>query len=108
MLAAMAARIERLKHLSRTQPSLPASVEFTELEIEALLILKKNRKKRTEQILDRMPTIEEAVRWVAELGGYTGKSSGGPPGSVVLRRGLEPLRIAAEVVKLMRSSEKKM
>jgi Transposase DNA-binding/Transposase Tn5 dimerisation domain len=108
MLAATAARIERLKHLSRTQPNLPASVEFTEFELEALVMLKKARKKRTEQIPEGVPTIEEAVRWVAELGGYTGKSSGGPPGSVVIRRGLEPLRIAAEVVKLMRSSEKKM
>jgi hypothetical protein len=108
MLAATAARIERLKHLSRTQPSLPASVEFTEFELEALLMLKKARKKRTEQIPEGIPTIEEGVRWVAELGGYTGKSSGGPPGSVVIRRGLEQLRLAAEVVKLMRSSEKKM
>lgn len=107
MLAAKAARIERLKHLSRTQPSLPASVELTELEIEVLLMLKKSQKKRTEQILDKMPTIEEAVRWVADLGGYTGKSSGGPPGSVVIRRGLETLRISAEAVKLMRSSEKR-
>lgn len=108
MLAATAARIERLKHLSRTQPSLPASVEFTEFELEALVMLKKVRKRKTEQIPEGVPTIEEAVRWIAELGGYTGKSSGGPPGSVTIRRGLEPLRIAAEVVKLMRSSEKKM
>jgi len=108
MLAATAARIERLKHLSRTQPNLPASVEFTEFELEALLMLKKVRKKRTEQIPEGIPTIEEAVRWVAELGGYTGKSSGGPPGSVTIRRGLEPLRLAAEVLKLMRSSGKKM
>lgn len=108
MLAATAARIERLKHLSRTQPSLPASVELTEFELEALIMFKKARKKRTEQIPEGVPTIEDAVRWVAELGGYTGKSSGGPPGSVTIRRGLETLRIAAEAVKLMRSSEKKM
>lgn len=106
MLAATAARIERLKHLSRTQPSLPASVELTQFEIEALVMLKKVRKKRTEQIPE-VPTIEDAVRWIAELGGYTGKSSGGPPGSVTIRRGLETLRPAAEIVKLMRSSEKR-
>jgi len=33
-----------------------------------------------------------------ELGGYTGKSSGGPPGSVTLRRGLEKIATAANVL----------
>jgi hypothetical protein len=108
MLAATAARIERLKHLARTQPSLPATIEFTELEIEALLMLKKARKKRTEQIPDGIPTIEEAVRWVAELGGYTGKSSGGPPGSVTIRRGLDflkPFALGVEMAKHGRESK---
>jgi hypothetical protein len=35
-----------------------------------------------------VPTIGLAARWIADLGGYTGRSSGDPPGSIVIRRGL--------------------
>jgi hypothetical protein len=106
MLAAVSTRIERLKQLARTQPNAPATIEFSELELEVLVALKRNRKKKTETIPDGVPNMEAAVRWVAELGGYTGNSSGGPPGSVTIRRGLERLGIAVEAVKRMRSSGK--
>jgi hypothetical protein len=97
ILAAVAVRIERLKFLSRTQPMTPAGVELTPTEIEALILMKRKRKKRTETIpADIKPTIADVTRWIAELGGYTGKSSGGPPGTIVLRRGLERLHYAVE------------
>lgn len=106
MLAAVSTRIERMKQLARTQPNAPATIEFTELEVEVLVFLKRKRKKKNEIIPDN-PTIEQAVLWTAELGGYTGKSSGGPPGSVTIRRGLERITIAAEAVELLRSSGKR-
>ena len=89
LLAAVATRVEQLKHLSRTTPDAPASSIMSELEIEALKAAKMRQKKRTEVIPERMPTVAEAVRWIADLGGYTGKSSGGPPGSITIGRGLE-------------------
>jgi len=93
--AAVAVRIERLKYLSRTEPRLPATAELTGLEIRVLKALKKRRRRKNESI-PAAPTIGDATRWIAELGGYTGKSSGGPPGATVLRRGLERLHIAVE------------
>src|SRR5262249_17856763 len=36
MLAPVAMRVERLKHLARSQPNLPASAELSDIEIEAL------------------------------------------------------------------------
>lgn len=99
VLSAVAARIERLKRLSRSSPDLQASEELTQFEIEALVLLKRERKKSNEDVSDA-PSIAEAVRWIAELGGYTGKSSGGPPGSITIARGLERLMVAAEVVEL--------
>jgi hypothetical protein len=42
---------------------------------------------------------------VAELGGYTGTSSGGPPGSITLARGLFRLRDAADTLRAMGSQE---
>jgi hypothetical protein len=95
ILAVVATRIERLKLLSRTQPQLPASMELSNYEIRALLHLRQEINHRAEIGLDDMPTIGQATVWIAELGGYTGKSSGGPPGSITLRRGLECLRPAA-------------
>jgi hypothetical protein len=35
---------------------------------------------------------------VAEISGYTGKSSGGQPGPTVIARGLERIGIGAEVL----------
>ncbi len=101
LLSAVALRIERLKHISRSEPDLPASVELTRHEIEALVHLKRIDKKRNETIPDVMPTIAQATLWIAELGGYTGKSSGGPPGSITIRRGLDRLRPAAKLLKAL-------
>ncbi|HVK65177.1 MAG TPA: IS4 family transposase [Polyangium sp.] len=104
MLAAIATRTERLKHLARTQPDLPATEELATHEVEALVLLKRKRKKKNEQIPDGIPPIALAVQWIAELGGYTGKSSGGPPGSVTISRGLERLAPAAEMLRVLREN----
>jgi hypothetical protein len=106
ILAAVAVRIERLKHLSRTEPNLPASVELTSCEIEALLLLKRQHQKKTEDIPDEAPTISIATRWIAELGGYTGKSSGGPPGSTTIGRGLVHLQIVAQMLEKLKAMGK--
>ena len=106
ILAAVAVRIERLRLLSRTAPEQPASIEPTPHEIRALIVLKRQAKKRTEVIADSMPTIGQTTVWIAELGGYTGKSSGGPPGSITIRRGLERLRPAATLLKALESEQR--
>jgi hypothetical protein len=97
ILSAVAARTERLKYLARSSPDLPASVELAEPELEALFLLKQRRKTDNE-VLSASPTIAEATRWIAELGGYTGKSSGGPPGTITIARGLERLAMATEML----------
>lgn len=101
MLAAVSTRIERLKQLARSQPNLPATIEFTPIEVEAIVMLKRKRKKKTEIIPDVL-TIAQAVRYVADIGGYNGKSSGGPPGAVTILRGLERVAIAVEVLQLVK------
>ena len=107
VLAAVAIRAERLKHLSRESPRTPATTEFSSVELDALIILKRRYGKRTENISDNVPDLATATRWIAELGGYTGKSSGGPPGSVTISRGLEQLHVAAEVLAAIASRKKK-
>ena len=101
MLAAVAAQVERLKTLSRTDPDQPASVVLREVEIRALILLKRKEKKRTETVPNAMPTIAQAARWIADLGGYVGHKSSGRPGSVVLTRGLERVLAAAETIEAL-------
>lgn len=94
ILASVAMRIQRLMHLSRTQPNLPATVELSRPEIKAVILLRKPRGVKS----DASPTIAEAIRWIADLGGYTGKSSGGPPGAIVISRGLTYIRSAVRLL----------
>ena len=101
LMITVAARIERLKIRSRTEPAVLADVELTKYEIEALIILKRKYKKKTETIPDEMPTLAQAVLWLAEIGGYTGKSSGGPPGSITIRRGYDDIIQAAALLEAL-------
>jgi len=87
IMAAIAMRIERLKYLARKSPDQPATEEFTRNEIDAAIILREPNG----YTLGDTPSISLVVRWVADLGGYTGKSSGGPPGSIVIGRGLKEI-----------------
>ena len=98
LLFAVAIRVERLKHVARTNPERPPDTELTPSEIQALVLLKRREKKRTESIPDVPPDIVTAVRWMADLGGYTGSSSGGPPGVTVIWRGFERVRTAADAL----------
>lgn len=104
VLATVAVRLERIKRRSRAEPNAPASVEFSDAELHALILLKR-RNGRT--IPDGVPTLQQATLWLAELGGYTGKSSGGPPGAITLARGLDKVRAAAAALEeLVRAAEK--
>ena len=101
ILAAVSMRIERLKYLSRNHPDLPATEELSNYELQALVILKRKHKKKTERMPNRTPTIAQATRWLADLGGYTGKSSGGPPGAVTIGRGLDYVTPAATLLEAL-------
>ncbi len=99
LLSSVAVRVERLAKLSRTQPDLPATTELDEAEIEAARLSTQRKPSKAGQV----PTIGEVTLWIAELGGYTGKSSGGPPGIIVLTRGLQRIELLA--VHLRRTAE---
>lgn len=98
ILAAVAMRIERLKYLGRTDPQAPATVELHQDEIDTLIVLRRPHGFEPGDV----PPIGLAVRWIADLGGYTGKSSGGPPGSIVIARGLYAIALAVQVYRTMR------
>lgn len=98
---AVAARANRLARLARETPDVPASTEFSDDEIKAVVLLK-SRKKRLPIAAGSTPSLNDVVRWIADLGGYTGKSSGGPPGPIVISRGLARVEPVAQAIAVMR------
>jgi len=95
ILSAVAMRLLRLTYFARVSPNAPASLELSRSEIAALIVAKG---KGTHRLSDEI-SIDQAITWIAELGGYVGKkSSGGPPGMLVLARGLERLEQRAQAV----------
>jgi hypothetical protein len=95
ILAAVAARASRLTYLAREKPTAPATDELSREEIDAIVALRQPQGVK----LGAQPTLEQAVRWIADLGGYTGKSSGGPPGPTVVARGFAKVEILAEGIR---------
>ena len=100
ILAAVAVRAQRLKMLSRESPDVPAATEFSRDEIDAVIALRKPKGVE----LGANPTLGELVRWIADIGGYTGKSSGGPPGIRILGRALIAVNAAAAAIARVRSA----
>jgi hypothetical protein len=90
ILAAVATRAMRLTQLARSTPDAPASTEFSPTELEAIVALR--QPKETHDLASL--TLSVAVRWVADLGGYTGPWNG-PPGPTVIGRGLYDVLVAA-------------
>lgn len=99
ILSAVAVRLERIKLLSRTEPERSALDEFTPDEIDAAIALRKPKGVS----FGAIPSLGEMTRWIADIGGYTGKSSGGPPGIRVLGYGLERVITAAMAIASVRN-----
>lgn len=104
ILIAVAARIERIKQLSRERPELPATDEFSPAEIKAAALLYLGKAGKAKIRPAATPTVAEVTLWVAYIGGYTGRtSSGGPPGSITISRGLKDVRAAARALEALSS-----
>lgn len=102
ILAVVAARSEHLRHVSRKSPDLPATTAFSDVEIQAVILLKTRQKKRTEVVGDN-PTLVQIVRWIADIGGYVGGARARPPGATVISRGLVRVLDAAIVLDELRN-----
>lgn len=112
MQAAVAARIERIKHLARNEPDALASVEFTRAERLAICALAHDRAnrplvpggRRQHKLIVPDPdtmTMAEAIWWVARFGGYTGRSSGARAGAATIGRGLDDVTAAAATLAVL-------
>lgn len=104
VLASVAMRSLRLQYLARTTPDAPASVELTRAEIDAVILMAERPTKGPRAGKNYKPgaalKMGEIVELIARIGGYTGRSSGGPPGARVISRGLERITVLASALAL--------
>jgi hypothetical protein len=80
-------RLVWLTYQSRVSPDLPCQIIFEEHEWQMLYCVVN----QTKILPSRPPTLHEAVRLLAKLGGFLGRKHDGEPGVKVLWRGLQKL-----------------
>jgi hypothetical protein len=55
----------------------------------------------------RAPPVRQAVRWIAQLGGFLGRKSDGEPGTITLWRGLQQLEAMTRMWELCHSTKRR-
>jgi len=90
-------RIFHLTKLGRETPDVPCSVFFEEAQWKALYCFVRQDPKPP----DQPPTLREAVRMVASLGGFLGRRSDAEPGTKSLWLGIQRLDDIAATWKFM-------
>lgn len=99
--AAVAIRVVGLTYAARRAADQPALEMFDDTEVALLRgSAIKNKWCRKPPPVDSV-TVQQATEWLARLGGYTGRSSGGPPGQITLTRGLQRLAPMLEALRLI-------
>jgi hypothetical protein len=90
-------RIHHLTKLGRETPDVPCSVYFEEAQWKALVTFVTKNPTPAE----KPPTLREAIRMVAVLGGFLGRKGDGEPGTQTLWLGLQRLDDITEMWKVM-------
>jgi hypothetical protein len=80
-------RLYWLTHINRLLPEQPCTTALTEHEWRALYATIN----RTTRPPNEVPTVRQAVRWIAQLGGFLGRKCDGEPGPTTIWRGWQRL-----------------
>jgi hypothetical protein len=88
MMSVIAWRLHWLTHINRSEPDQPCTLVLTTIEWQALFM----RIHKSARLPDTVPTVHQAVRWIAQLGGFLGRKSDGEPGITTIWRGWQRLQ----------------
>lgn len=80
-------RLFWMVQMNRAQPEMDCTVVLAEHEWQALYAAIH----RTSVLPERVPTVRQVVRWIAQLGGFLGRKCDGEPGVTVVWRGWQRL-----------------
>ena len=86
--AIVAWRLLWLTYEARVNPEQSCELVFESFEWQSLFCSIHNNKKRLPK---KPPTLQQVIRWIAQLGGFLGRRHDGLPGVKVLWRGLTRL-----------------
>ena len=98
LMSVIAWRLHWLAYLNRTDPDLPCTMILTATEWQALYM----RIHHTTALPSSPPTVRQAVRWIAQLGGFLGRKRDGEPGITVIWRGWQRLQDMADTWSLVK------
>ena len=98
LMSVIAWRLHWLTYINRTAPDLPCTLILTATEWQALYM----RLHRTATLPPTPPTVRQAVRWMAQLGGFLGRKRDGEPGITVIWRGWLRLQDMADTWSLVK------
>lgn len=92
LMCVIAWRLQWLTYINRTDPDLSCIHILTTVEWQALYM----RIHKTTKFPETLPSVRQAVRWIAQLGGFLGRKSDGDPGITVIWRGWQRLQDLAD------------
>ena len=92
LMSIVAWRLHWLTYINRNEPDLPCTSILTTVEWQALYL----RLHKTTNFPDAAPPVRQAVRWIAQLGGFLGRKSDGEPGITTIWRGWQRLQDLAD------------
>lgn len=92
LFSVIAWRLYWLTHINRQVPEQPCTQVLMEAEWKALYC----KMKKTMTPSDQPPTIRQAIRWIAQLGGFLARKSDGEPGITTIWRGWQRLNDIAD------------
>ncbi|MCK6581059.1 MAG: IS4 family transposase [Anaerolineae bacterium] len=90
-------RILWLTYQARITPDAPCTMALEEAEWQALYLFTQKQRR----LPKHPPTLREAVRWIAQLGGFLGRKGDGEPGVKALWRGWTRLQDIAATFTLL-------
>jgi len=88
LMSVIAWRLHWLTYINRADPDLPCTVALSAVEWQALYM----RIHNSTSLPESPPTVHQAVRWIAQLGGFLGRKRDGEPGITVIWRGWQRLQ----------------
>lgn len=88
LMSVVAWRLHWLTYVNRAAPNQPCTLVLTTAEWQALYL----RIYKTTAFPKKLPTVRQAVHWMAQLGGFLGRTSDGEPGITAIWRGWQRLQ----------------
>lgn len=85
-------RLYWMTHIGRSHPDLKCTTMLAEYEWKALYM----KVTKSFQLPKVVPTIREAIRWIAQLGGFLARKGDGEPGIITVWRGWQRLTDIAD------------